>query len=291
MGESDLVSSITSEATEGSDDIQVRRVNRHTIGSRAHRSLIQLSNTKTAPPLESVLKAFLTRSRDDSADNRASNTDDDVSRHNIDSEIIKSFEMNGKRKDAGSTSVTASFPTRISLATMHMVFFAGLRGAVSYSCAQIFPNTNGNRNLVVHLTTAVILVTILLQATFTASLVGLLGIPVNVNTQHRLTAKRNKRKPSASCRFFVWLDRMERRYLYPHVLRRIAREGEVTGSGLKETENRETYPDDDDDDDKDDDDDDGNDEDLHNDFDLSSDGGSLQSFENLPRTSSYARFA
>ena len=33
----------------------------------------------------------------------------------------------------------------ISLPTMHMVFFAGLRGAVAFACANIFPDTNGNR--------------------------------------------------------------------------------------------------------------------------------------------------
>ena len=35
----------------------------------------------------------------------------------------------------------------ISLPTMHMVFFAGLRGAVAFACANIFPDTNGNRSV------------------------------------------------------------------------------------------------------------------------------------------------
>ena len=34
---------------------------------------------------------------------------------------------------------------QISLPTMHMIFFAGLRGAVAFACANIFPDTNGNR--------------------------------------------------------------------------------------------------------------------------------------------------
>lgn len=33
----------------------------------------------------------------------------------------------------------------VSLQTMHMVYWAGLRGAVSYACANIFPDQNGNR--------------------------------------------------------------------------------------------------------------------------------------------------
>jgi NhaP-type Na+/H+ or K+/H+ antiporter len=33
----------------------------------------------------------------------------------------------------------------ISPSTKHIVFFSGLRGAVSFSCANIFPDTNGNK--------------------------------------------------------------------------------------------------------------------------------------------------
>lgn len=48
----------------------------------------------------------------------------------------------------------------ISLRTMHMIFFAGLRGAVAFACANIFPDTNGNRKLIVGTTTGIILITI-----------------------------------------------------------------------------------------------------------------------------------
>ena len=34
---------------------------------------------------------------------------------------------------------------QITVRTMHMIFFAGLRGAVAFACANIFPDTNGNR--------------------------------------------------------------------------------------------------------------------------------------------------
>ena len=40
---------------------------------------------------------------------------------------------------------TDSDRNQISLQTMHMIFFAGLRGAVAFACANIFPDTNGNR--------------------------------------------------------------------------------------------------------------------------------------------------
>ena len=48
----------------------------------------------------------------------------------------------------------------ISIHTMHMIFFAGLRGAVAFACANIFPDTNGNRKLIVGTTTGIILITI-----------------------------------------------------------------------------------------------------------------------------------
>jgi NhaP-type Na+/H+ or K+/H+ antiporter len=32
------------------------------------------------------------------------------------------------------------------MSTKHMVFFSGLRGAVAYACANIFPDQNGNRS-------------------------------------------------------------------------------------------------------------------------------------------------
>jgi NhaP-type Na+/H+ or K+/H+ antiporter len=38
-------------------------------------------------------------------------------------------------------------PNLIPMSTKHMVFFSGLRGAVAYACANIFPDQNGNRSL------------------------------------------------------------------------------------------------------------------------------------------------
>ncbi|CAE7813885.1 SLC9A8, partial [Symbiodinium microadriaticum] len=39
-------------------------------------------------------------------------------------------------------------PNLIPRSTKHMVFFSGLRGAVAYACANIFPDQNGNRCLI-----------------------------------------------------------------------------------------------------------------------------------------------
>lgn len=50
-----------------------------------------------------------------------------------------------KEEEKDEKEVEKEDVNMISLPTMHMVFFAGLRGAVAFACANIFPDTNGNR--------------------------------------------------------------------------------------------------------------------------------------------------
>lgn len=42
-------------------------------------------------------------------------------------------------------AIQKQLTSEIPLKTMHMIYWAGLRGAVSYSCANIFPDQFGNR--------------------------------------------------------------------------------------------------------------------------------------------------
>ena len=99
---------------------------------------------------------------------------------------------------------------KYSLNTMHAVFYSGLRGAVAFACALIFPQSNGNRNLVICTTTVIILITIFVQGSLTETIVKFLGISCNVDPTSFL-AELESGKDIKDYDF-------ERRYLYPLIV-------------------------------------------------------------------------
>jgi len=64
---------------------------------------------------------------------------------------------------------------------LHMVALAGLRGAVAFACSQLFSDANGHKELVLSMTTVVILSTLVVQGAFTEKFVGLLKISTGVD--------------------------------------------------------------------------------------------------------------
>jgi NhaP-type Na+/H+ or K+/H+ antiporter len=74
-------------------------------------------------------------------------------------------------------------PVLITENTKHMVFFSGLRGAVAYACANIFPDELGNREMIVTTTMVVALGTILLKGGFTIKMLEILDIQTGVDAQ------------------------------------------------------------------------------------------------------------
>ena len=64
----------------------------------------------------------------------------------------------------------------ISPGMKHVVFYSGLRGAVAYSCSFIFPDHNGNKDVVMATTTAIIMMTILLQGSLIVPVVHLANV-------------------------------------------------------------------------------------------------------------------
>jgi NhaP-type Na+/H+ and K+/H+ antiporter len=64
----------------------------------------------------------------------------------------------------------------ISCNAMTILVFGGLRGAVAYSCANIFPDNNGNRKLFLSTTTGVVLATIFFQGILIYPLILLLNV-------------------------------------------------------------------------------------------------------------------
>lgn len=69
----------------------------------------------------------------------------------------------------------------ISAANMHVIFFAGLRGAVAFALAYIFPNEEGNRQLVLCTTAFVIVITIIVMGGLTEPLIHLVGVKTGVD--------------------------------------------------------------------------------------------------------------
>jgi NhaP-type Na+/H+ or K+/H+ antiporter len=71
-------------------------------------------------------------------------------------------------------------PLLIPWNIMHMVSYVGMRGIVSFSCANIFNNTNGNREEMIAVTASIAFMTLFIQGGFTTSMIKLLNIPTNV---------------------------------------------------------------------------------------------------------------
>lgn len=102
---------------------------------------------------------------------------------------------------------------RIPLSFMHMLTFAGLRGAFAYACARDFPNLYGNRDIFVSTTMAVVLFTVVIMGGATLPLMERLGIATGVDEAQYMKEWRQQRKPKG------WWHRMERRLIYPLAIR------------------------------------------------------------------------
>lgn len=99
----------------------------------------------------------------------------------------------------------------IPKATIHMVWFSGLRGAVAYASANIFPDVTHNKSEVVATTTAVILYTIFIHGGLTVKALDVLGIETGVDDQ-AVVSSLPKVTTSAAVNW-------EHKYIYPLVIR------------------------------------------------------------------------
>ena len=102
--------------------------------------------------------------------NNATKTHDEEKRSVNESDVDKKVSMR--------SSMITSRPI-ISLGMKHVVFYSGLRGAVAYSCSFIFPDHYGNKDVVMATTTAIIMLTILLQGSFIMPVVNLANVRRN----------------------------------------------------------------------------------------------------------------
>mmetsp|Transcript_9 Transcript_9/g.26 ORF Transcript_9/g.26 Transcript_9/m.26 type:complete len:420 (-) Transcript_9:260-1519(-) len=67
----------------------------------------------------------------------------------------------------------------------HMLWFAGLRGAVAFSCAHTFPNSKGNRALFSVTTSTIIIVSMYLLGALTVPVLTKLAIPTKCEVERR----------------------------------------------------------------------------------------------------------
>ena len=63
----------------------------------------------------------------------------------------------------------------------HMVFFAGMRGIVSYACANIFSNINNHQPYILATTTSIAMITLFVQGSFSLSTMKFLNIETGVD--------------------------------------------------------------------------------------------------------------
>lgn len=129
----------------------------------------------------------------------------------------KKLLSDSQREQGSETEIVAETDEKelsdalIKPETAHMVAISGLlRGAVSFSCAQIFPNTLGSAGLVVSTTTAIILASTFLVGSPVEHLLRFFGIPMRIK-------RRRFRQSTASLspRLVDW----EGKLLYPVLVR------------------------------------------------------------------------
>lgn len=83
---------------------------------------------------------------------------------------------------------------RISLAMTHVLWFAGLRGAVAYACVRKFPNLFGHADEFTAAVMFIVLFSIIIMGGATESLLRTLQIEMGVNEEDYMTEWRRRRK-------------------------------------------------------------------------------------------------
>lgn len=82
----------------------------------------------------------------------------------------------------------------IPVSFMHLLWFAGLRGAVAYSCARDFPNLYGHNDEFTATTMVIVFVTIVIMGGGTEPLLEYLQITMNVDEKEYMKAWRRRRR-------------------------------------------------------------------------------------------------
>ncbi|GKY91560.1 sodium/hydrogen exchanger 8 [Mayamaea pseudoterrestris] len=89
---------------------------------------------------------------------------------------------------------------KIQPKTAHMLWFAGLRGAVAYACVRSFPDTFGHQNEFAMTTMAIVLVTVFVLGGTTGCVLNTLGVDVDVDEDKYMDDWHEQRQTDGSIR-------------------------------------------------------------------------------------------
>lgn len=116
--------------------------------------------------------------------------------------LISNTSFSSHTSVASNSSTTSSkrrvTPPRrkdkhISLPMIHVLWFAGLRGAVAYACVRKFPNIFGHADEFTAATMVIVLISIIVMGGATESLLRALNIEMNVDEEEYMKDWRKKR--------------------------------------------------------------------------------------------------
>ena len=99
--------------------------------------------------------------------------------------------------------------TQITPNKQHMLWFSGLRGAVAFACAQVFPDANGHRDVFLVTTMLLVLITVFTMGCGTVPMLNKLGIRTGVNEDEFQTA------PPLACT--LYMVRLDENFIVPAV--------------------------------------------------------------------------
>ena len=138
---------------------------------------------------------------------------------------------------------------QISSGMKFVIFFSGLRGAVAFSCSNIFPNSSGHREVIICTTTLIILITTFVQGMLIIPAINAAKVSIGVPDSTDASKLIMKSPPHIEERFIYPLvlknhlplpaQYFNNDYASPDSLYRGASDGESSGGG---------YPSDSDDD-------------------------------------------
>ena len=107
-----------------------------------------------------------------------------------------------KRRERRGRMMNNVKKERISWEMMHILWFAGLRGAVAYACVREFPNVNGNADEFTAATMFIVLFTIVIMGGLTETMLGWLGIEMGVDLEEYMDIFRQEQEESGALHDF-----------------------------------------------------------------------------------------